>query len=131
MHVVTKSKPRAQRAQLHRSEASAVAGQVERLALKPLDRIAPAQTQASALRATRAPSKHGIAGLAEAGRMDVVTKSKPRAKRAQLHRKPELTQARALTRPNSFLIFCTLGREIPNSFAIAAPVLPASTATFT
>jgi hypothetical protein len=40
-------------------------------------------------------------------------------------------QARALTRPNSFLMFWTLGREIPNSFAIAAPVFPASTAPLT
>src|SRR6185312_5511267 len=48
---------------------------------------------------------------------------------------PSATKApaylRALTRPSAFLMFCTLGSEIPTSLAICAPVLPDSESFFT
>src|SRR5262245_45455729 len=42
---------------------------------------------------------------------------------------PELQ--RFFTRPSAFLMFCTLGIEIPTVAAISFPVLPASTSFFT
>src|SRR5690606_3623749 len=58
-------------------------------------------------------------------------KTLPVQNRERLEENQSNDQPRAFTSPSSFLMFCTLGTEMPSSLAIWAPVLPDDTASFT